>query len=550
MMLLCASAVVFAVSADNFYFGWVEDTSLTSLGEKDMRIVLGAKMSAETKARLHQKFQEVSDIRGEEYRNYLSREELVNLVPPEEEHVDAIFEWCARTGLECATMGTGDIVVARGSVALVEKAMNTSIAAFTNERTQGRLSILRSKTPVEIPTELEGHVDLVSGLDNFPTLFPTKKIVSVSASHQITPSLLKGNTLYNITDNASANSKSSMAVAEFQGQGYLPSDLATFESEEGLPSQTVRSVLGGDPNADKTAGVEASLDIQYIVATGTGIPVDFYLQSGGTFDLLEFAGFVLNETDPALVWSVSYGEGINGGIGGTIPVDTAQRLNAEFEKFGTRGLSVFVSSGDSGVYNRVPVFGRLKFHPSYPSCLPAVTSVGATELNSDGVEDSAVAFSGGGFTPTNYFARANDSSWQADAVDSYLSSGVKLPPEHLWDKNGRGLPDVSAVGVDYKVYTNGGAQGVSGTSASCPAVAGIFALVNDQLLAAGKNPLGFVNPFIYAHQDAFRDITKGFNNGGSFHILSHGFYATKGWDPLTGVGTPNYVALKKAALAL
>lgn len=51
-------------------------------------------------------------------------------------------------------------------------------------------------------------------------------------------------------------------------------------------------------------------------------------------------------------------------------------------------------------------------------------------------------------------------------------------------------------------------QGVSGTSASTPVVAGIFALVNDKRLAAGKPTLGFLNPFIYKNPQAFNDILK------------------------------------------
>ena len=201
-------------------------------------------------------------------------------------------------------------------------------------------------------------------------------------------------------------------------------------------------------------------------------------------------------------------------------------------------------------YNRVPITGHFKFHPSYPSCLPAVPSVGATQLESSGVEDTGVSISGGGFTPTDYYVRTSDAPWQNDAVDAYLNnSDVKLPPEHLWDRNGRGLPDVSAVGVDFKVWTNGHPAGVSGTSASCPAVAGIFALINDKLMEANKKPLGFLNPFIYQNMDAFRDIQKGYNGGGGLvHLFSHGFYAAKGWDPITGVGTPNYPALLKAAM--
>lgn len=211
---------------------------------------------------------------------------------------------------------------------------------------------------------------------------------------------------------------------------------------------------------------------------------------------------------------------------------------------------MFVASGDSGVYNRLP-FEHSKFHPSYPACLPAVTAVGATQLESDGSETTGVSFSGGGFTPANYFVRTLNSTWQNDAVTAYLNNpDVKLPPADLWDKTGRGLPDVSAVGVDFQVVADAEFQGVSGTSASTPVVAGIFALINNKLVDAGKPPLGFVNPFIYKNPAGFRDILKGYNDGGGISIFKKGFYAAKGWDPVTGLGTPNFEALAAAAMAM
>ena len=196
------------------------------------------------------------------------------------------------------------------------------------------------------------------------------------------------------------------------------------------------------------------------------------------------------------MWSVSYGEGINGGVGGDIKPDYAQRLDFEFQKMGALGISVLFASGDSGVYNRLP-FHVFEFHPSFPACCPSVTAVGATELNADGSETQGVDFSGGGFSPREYFTLAGNASWQSAAVQAYLSSGVELPPAHLWDRTGRAIPDVSAVGVDFAVMVDGHLNGVSGTSASTPVVAGIFALVNHQLTAAGKPALGFLNPFIY-----------------------------------------------------
>jgi tripeptidyl-peptidase-1 len=229
---------------------------------------------------------------------------------------------------------------------------------------------------------------------------------------------------------------------------------------------------------------------------------------------------------------------------------------------------VLVATGDNGVWNREPV-EKFKFHPFFPGCVPHVTAVGATQLQSNGAETTGVAFSGGGFTPRAYFTRAASAPYQAAAVQGYLSSGVKLPNQTYWDNTGRGIPDVSAVGVNFMVYISGGVSGVSGTSASTPTVAGIIGLVNDKRMAAGQAPLGFLNPFLYQNPgvcccmgvcfsvvsdcilfiiliQAFRDILLGENNGGD--LLQAAFLATKGWDPVTGLGTPNYGALKAAAL--
>ena len=63
----------------------------------------------------------------------------------------------------------------------------------------------------------------------------------------------------------------------------------------------------------------------------------------------------------------------------------------------------------------------------------------------------------------------------------------------------------------------------------------------------GARALGFLNPFLYAHADALQDVTSGCNNNGYKY---GGFTAVKGFDPASGLGTPDFEALKKAALAL
>jgi len=111
-------------------------------------------------------------------------------------------------------------------------------------------------------------------------------------------------------------------------------------------------------------------------------------------------------------------------------------------------------------------------------------------------------------------------------VDAYI---VSL--NGLYNKSGRGYPDVAAQGNHDAVVWVGNITTVGGTSASSPTVASVISLVNDALIAAGKQPLGFLNPWIYggAHK-ALTDITI----GSSIGCNVTGFPAKKGWDAVTG----------------
>ena len=72
-------------------------------------------------------------------------------------------------------------------------------------------------------------------------------------------------------------------------------------------------------------------------------------------------------------------------------------------------------------------------------------------------------------------------------------------------------------------------------------------LGNFRRLGAGGKPLGFLNPWIYSHADAFNDVVVGIIDHGN-KKKNGGFEAVKGWDPATGVGTPNWPRMLAAAL--
>ena len=82
---------------------------------------------------------------------------------------------------------------------------------------------------------------------------------------------------------------------------------------------------------------------------------------------------------------------------------------------------------------------------------------------------------------------------------------------------------------------NGALRTVGGTSASSPTFAAVISLVNDALIAKGKSPLGFLNPWIYGGgYKALTDITS----GSAIGCNVSGFPAEIGWDAVTGFGTP------------
>lgn len=218
-------------------------------------------------------------------------------------------------------------------------------------------------------------------------------------------------------------------------------------------------------------------------------------------------------------------------------------------QLGARGITLLFSSGDNGVGaddtctsndgKNTPMF-----IPSFPATCPYVTVVGATKNFQPEVAayDASNGFSsGGGFS--NYFSRP---TYQAAAVAIYLASlNSSYAYPGLYNKSGRAYPDIAAQGQRYAVIWDGRLVHLDGTSASSPCAAGVLSLVNDALITIGRPPLGFLNPWLYTIGFAgFTDITSGSTLG----CNSDGFPAAKGWDAVTGFGTPYFPRLKDLAI--
>jgi tripeptidyl-peptidase-1 len=216
------------------------------------------------------------------------------------------------------------------------------------------------------------------------------------------------------------------------------------------------------------------------------------------------------------------------------------RINVEFKKFGANGRSILFASGDSGVGCNTACN---LFIPDFPASSPYITSVGGIVMNGD-QDFEGDEISSGGFS--NIFGMP---SYQTAAVQAFIAQG-NLPPQSFWNASGRAMPDICSFSEDVDIMYEGSLSGVGGTSCAAPVVSAIISLINDQRLQAGKKTLGFLNPALYQllakHPDAFFDITTGSNSDG----CCPGFYATTGWDPITGVGAPNFATLSKYLIAL
>lgn len=132
---------------------------------------------------------------------------------------------------------------------------------------------------------------------------------------------------------------------------------------------------------------------------------------------------------------------------------------------------------------------------------------------------------------------------QKAAVNHYLATAPNLPPSTMFPAGGRATPDVAALGEGFQVVNDGRIVSVGGTSASTPTFAALVSLLNEARLKAGKPAMGYLNTWLYQHPEAFTDITHGSNGRPGY-----GYECTRGWDPVTGLGTPLFDKMLAAAM--
>ncbi|KAH8997701.1 subtilisin-like protein [Lactarius hatsudake] len=494
---------------------------------------------------------ELSEPGHPRYRAYLTKEQVADLVAPRPATLELVNSWLEHHGISSSSISMthgGNTLTLKGvSVTQANTLLGASYQLYRHvERGE---TIVRT-VGYSLPVALHWHVLTVAPTTSFvspPTQWQTPRnrsdgaVMSTSEEpatmlssrtkvNRITPSFLRW--LYD-TEAYTPNTRGEnvLGVLGFLGnypsQADLTAFMQKFRSDAGDPTYTVVLVNGGgyDPTHPNQ---EANVDIQYAEVMAYPIPHIFYSTGQGApgmEDLFSWLEYILDQENIPQTISISYGFEER-----LMSREYAINLCEQFAMLGVRGVSVLVSSGNDGIGKGTCLRddGTVRFRPRFPGTCPYVTVVGGT-ISSE--PEVAAKFSGGGFS--DYFKRP---TYQEEAVSTFLQDlGSRY--QGLYNASGRGFPDIAAQALGLPIFLEGKVYGVGGTSVATPIVAGIISLLNDWLISTGQEPLGFLNPWLYRRgSQGLTDITEGSNEGCNMD----GFSAIVGWDPVTGLGTPNF----------
>ncbi|TAQ88300.1 hypothetical protein B7494_g3398 [Chlorociboria aeruginascens] len=497
---------------------------------------------------------DVSHPESENYAKHWTSEEVIEMFSPDQKAVDMVIEWLVSFGIAREQIIHSDN---RGWLAFdattdeAERLLHTKYHSFEHI-SSGHLA--PATDLYHIPIHVQEHIDYITpgikllaprnrenrkrGIGKhsyFQSISPLPFTASANPLANcdilITPECIKA--LYKVPPNPEypngmARADNSMGFFE-DGDFYAQLDLDLFftnYTNGSIPNGThpIPAFIDGAfaPVPDYEAGGESSLDFQL------GYPL-IYPQS-----------ITLFQTDD-LYYSEYY---FSGGY-----------------------FNTFLDAIDGLLIQSILIrmITRDNFNVVFTRC-PYVTNVGATKVYPGKTvydPESAVVdpagdpyfdaySSGGGFS--NIF---DQPEYQKEAVKSFFIN--HNPPYKYYSSNstfgkgggvynriGRGYPDVAANGDNIATWLQGFPSINGGTSASTPIFASLINRINEQRLNIGKNPVGFINPVLYKNPHVLNDITNGTNPG----CGTVGFSAVEGWDPVTGLGTPNYPKMVELFLGL
>ncbi len=366
-----------------------------------------------------------------------------------------------------------------------------------------------------------------------------------------------------------------VAVVDAYASPTIVSDITTYARNHGdagyAKGQFTQSNAATFTDQDACAGEagwygEQTLDIEAVHAMAGGANIRYYgAKSCNDDDLLAALTKIVKQNKAQLVTN-SWGSPESGESGDTIPA-----YEQVFLQGALQGISFSFSSGDNG--DEVANTGLKQ--SDYPASDPWVTAVGGTSTaigangklswqTGWGTEKYSLSANGKKWTSVGYLYGAGGGYSALNNRPDYQNGVVPISAPA-----GRAVPDVAMdadpttgmlVGIT-QTYPDGsvhyGEYRIGGTSLASPLFTGMIALT---LQSAGGG-VGLLNPTIYgqAKSGTFTDVkgapkdagnvrpdyvnsndpsdgilysVRTFNQDSSLSVV-------KGWDDVTGIGSPN-----------
>ena len=455
------------------------------------------------------------DPRSSQYRQYLTPQQYAARFGVSQKDIDKITGWLRQHGFQVEEVTANHLsIVFSGDAYAVQDAFKTEVKLYS---INGEVHHANASDP-QIPAVLAGVVKGVVKLHDFHARSFSQGLrfsgdagqtpaTASSATHSLAPAdwamIYDVRPLY--TGSLNGNGQSIAVVGR---SNVKISDIQSFRSQAGLPANnpTVLIAQGADPgftnNSDST---EATLDVEWAGAIAPQAQVKLVIAaSTATADGMALAASYAVNHNVAPILSVSFSA-----CEAEMGTQTAF-YNALWQQAAAQGMSVFVSAGDSGV----------------AGCESSGASSG-TQKAINGICSSPYATCVGG---TEFKEGSNPGQYWLAGSNPALGTAQSYIPEAVWNESGsnggsglagggggastqwpkpswqmgsgvpadgrRDVPDVavSAASHDgYSIFYKGSSATMGGTSAAAPALASLFAIVNQKYNGAQGN----VNPVLY-----------------------------------------------------
>jgi subtilase family serine protease len=491
-----------------------------------MRLVLV--LPLRNQAELENFLQELYDPSSLSYRQFLTVEGFTERFGPTPEEYDAVIHFAEANGFTVVGTSRNRLNLdVSGTVENIERALHVTMGVYQHP-TENRTFYAPDREPTPFLSFQLWHI---AGLDNYS--IPHPNIVhrnnSAEKSNATTGSGPSASFLgsdmraayYGGT--ALTGSGQSLGLLEYYGTDLA--DLTTYYKNVGQTNNVPITLLSTDGTSTSCLASQGCDDLEQTIDMTQALGM-----APGLSSLVMYIG----SSDAAIFNAMATASPLNAQLSSSwtwYPADPGTD-NPYFKEFAAQGQNLFQAAGDSGAWT----FSSEIF----PADDVYLTSVGGTDLDTasaGGAWSSETAWSdgGGGISPDGYAIP----SWQTATAAGCSACSAAY----------RNAPDVSA-NANFSFYvcadqTTCTANHWGGTSFAAPMWAGYLALVNQQAVANGNKPLGFINPVLYtiglssSYDTDFHDITSG----------SNGFSATTGYDLATGIGSPNGAALIAALAA-